>query len=866
MVNFGPLIKFILILNLINSLLAQNCSSIEESKFKPLDLNTPFKFETSPKKEVCLVYNLSSNKKEVGISFLKGNSYTVMIFIYDSYETIRNDKGNYTSSKDSLVIGTEYFKKVNVSDFDKKMYLVIKEIKSYYYSDYIKIYDSSIALEMKVNTPISIKYFMSNKEYNFVFKADKDIVIAYSSKVKGKKNVLIEKNEDLIFNSSDNNDIILTSESDNINYEYKINIKLYSNEEDINQDFNIMFYEKLENFLQIKENQTEIINYLSNDIKEQIFSFYIKIEKSFDLSYTINFKLDYNAYYTKYIEIITNQASSLPDLKNYQFNNNELQSTYDRDSDENLRFYFKPEESKPFILIKVQINKIDDYKIPNYFKISYSGPVEKYIIKSTSYKLAKHTFAPFYVNFYIDDSKNYLFHAPYEDYCLLLFGDIFDNNEINKNYIEEQTDLHEISPNSKSFTAQIFSSNKEINFVFEEYNPKDVLILEQKDRIKIPFSIKYEQADCSGTNKYIIFKYDIEYYSIGQNNFSNYWTTDGDMNIYYKNSLNDSEREFFPSESEKNQIEKEILYDSRTHLDIFTIKCKSPGTLFIRPLKKEFKETTHIITDNSITSTETFLGTEIIQLYSQIKNAPPHVYFSILTFSENEIIIEPDTPGLFNESIIDNKTKLFSLEIDTKLYKMDQMAIKLTSKSYNDLEIIETTDCNYCKYQKISNEIGQKDLEINSNNFVMFLEEKITNFSIIFNSLENEEVAYGIVDLASDNINYIPLAYNFPKIKREKLGKTLNITVESEFKKDEYKPFKAFIFSLTKNEVPKYKIDITTISDDTSNEDLFSLILIICLGTALLIAIVTIIILFIFKKKLKPINMDDFDNNEGLGN
>ena len=70
--------------------------------------------------------------------------------------------------------------------------------------------------------------------------------------------------------------------------------------------------------------------------------------------------------------------------------------------------------------------------------------------------------------------------------------------------------------------------------------------------------------------------------------------------------------------------------------------------------------------------------------------------------------------------------------------------------------------CNYCKYHKISNEIGQKDLEINSNNFVMFLEEKITNFTIKFNSLENEEVAYGIVDLASDNINYIPLAYNFP--------------------------------------------------------------------------------------------------------
>ena len=36
--------------------------------------------------------------------------------------------------------------------------------------------------------------------------------------------------------------------------------------------------------------------------------------------------------------------------------------------------------------------------------------------------------------------------------------------------------------------------------------------------------------------KNIIFKYNIETFSSGQNNFSNYWTTNGDMITYYKNN------------------------------------------------------------------------------------------------------------------------------------------------------------------------------------------------------------------------------------------------------------------------------------------------------------------------------------------
>ena len=142
------------------------------------------------------------------------------------------------------------------------------------------------------------------------------------------------------------------------------------------------------------------------------------------------------------------------------------------------------------------------------------------------------------------------------------------------------------------------------------------------------------------------------------------------MDVYYKNSLESND--FFPKDSSENKLEKETLYDSRTHLDLFTIKCNKPGTFYIRPLKKEFKDTTHDIYTNNIKKFEIFLGTEIIQLYSPIKDAPPHIYFTLITYSDNEIKISPDTSGLFKETSINNTTKLFNIEIDTKLYKMDQ--------------------------------------------------------------------------------------------------------------------------------------------------------------------------------------------------
>ena len=95
--------------------------------------------------------------------------------------------------------------------------------------------------------------------------------------------------------------------------------------------------------------------------------------------------------------------------------------------------------------------------------------------------------------------------------------------------------------------------------------------------------------------KYIIYKFDINNYLYEKNILSKYWTTDNqaEMNIYYKNNTDFEKNTIFPSSN--HEIPKETIFLSNSHVDIFTIKCIKPGILYIRPIKKTFKELTHEI-------------------------------------------------------------------------------------------------------------------------------------------------------------------------------------------------------------------------------------------------------------------------------
>ena len=837
---------FILILSIINSKCADLCKNTPENEYKIILPHTPFEIKLDPTKEVCLKYEFDKNnnnmKKNISLSFLKGNSYTAEVILYNSYDKIKKENGNYTEyAVAPYIIALHEFQEINSDIFGSYIYIILRDSKSnYYYRDYLTIYDSNIPIELKENTPFTINKFMLNKEYTFTFESKNDIIISYSSKTKGKKSVEFIQNNNQIASYNDDNDIIqnFTSSNSDLNDKYKIIIKIVSEYSDkkiaFNQEFSIIYYENLQNFQEVEVSTIKKINYLISNSQEQLFYFYIKTNQS-TLHNTINFEMDYNNKNEKYIYITTNEyTDEMSDIapKSYKWKSNTLASVYDVDSDEIVRYYFTSKAK--YILILVKINNLAQYKKPKYFKISYGEDVRTKTISSATDKVSIGVmdYITNYIQFKIENEKKYLFYAPYEQYCTLINGDLFKSKEINKDYLTELSDLHQIDKNTP-ITTRIFSKQRLVNFNFEEYDPNNVIIINSPDRIKDIYKLPFKDNDCNGKSKDIIFKYNIELFSWGQNTFLNYWTTDGDMTIYYKNS-SDFDGTFFA----QNKLEKDVIFESRTHLDIFKIICNKPGTFYIRPLKKTFSETTHELSQNNLVDIEIFKGTEIVQLNSPVKNPPPHIYFYITTFSDNEIIISPDTEGLFNEAKIDSKNRNFTLEIDAKKYKMDQMAIKLTSDKFNEIEIIETSDCESCTYQQIKNNINENDFEINKNNFVIFLDDKITKMVFDFNKPQQEEIAYGIVELTTDDIKYLPIAFSFEETKKEKLGDRITIDVNQKMEKNKNKPYRAFIFSMKTDSFKNYKIDIEIIGNN--REKLFNNILMV----SLLVSIIILLVLF----------------------
>ena len=853
------LTTFIFILSLINSNCANLCINTKEEDYINIKPYTPIEIKLEPEKEACFKYIIEKNDNNFSLSFLKGSSYTVEVLIYDAYKNIKRDNnGKYIGYVvNPYLIGKHSFQEIDASLFNKEAFIIIRETKSYFYSDYMKLYDSNYPIKLEENKPITINNFMSNEKYNFILESSNDIKIVYSSKIKGAKRVIINQGNKTIHNSTE--DFVLEQSATDLNtYEITIKIEKYYSDvqkEKIDQKFSIIYHENVTLYQDIHVNELKQINYTVSSQKDQVFKFNINTKNTGDYN-TVNFELDYNNKINNYIHIIMKDHDNRLD-KTSIINKEVGLYSYDVDSDEYYRIYFK--ESKKNYYIIVTITSSTEYKAPKYFNISFGEAVSSELIsQTTKFSINALAYIPKYVKFIVENEKKFLFYAPYEQYCTLINGDLVDNFEINTNYLDEASDLHVID-SSQAITARIYSKSRKVDFFFEEYNPEDVIINNSPDRIKDIYSLEFTDEDCNGKIKNVIFKYDIENFSWGQNNFSNYWTTDGDMITYYKNN-SEFKDTFFATEI----LEKETIFDSKTHLDIFTIKCNKPGIFYIRPYKKSFIEETHELNENCIYNIEINNGTEIVQLYSPKYNPPSHIYFSITTFSQNEIEITPDTEGLFNSTKINSNNRTFQLEIDAKIYKMDKLAIKLTSNSSNEIELIETSDSETSTYQKIRHDRNTYDVDLSSSNFVIFLDNKTNKIEIKFNNRKKEEIkeniAYGLVNLTSEDPNYIPLAFNFDETKKEKLKDDLiAIEIDPNVKKNEKKPYRALIFSIEKNKINTYNIDIMIYGNN--NEILLNIIVVI----ALLISVVIIlVILIVFLMKMCMKKDQYFDSEDSL--
>jgi hypothetical protein len=251
---------------------------------------------------------------------------------------------------------------------------------------------------------------------------------------------------------------------------------------------------------------------------------------------------------------------------------------------------------------------------------------------------------------------------------------------------------------------------------------------------------------------------------------------------------------------------------------------------------------------------------EILQLTAPIKSVSDYLFFAIMSNDGKKIKIIPNEPELFNETTIEGN-ELFTFKINLKKFKTDQLAIKVNSTDITDIEVISVIRYNSSKYISISN----NDMNcLTNNNFVKFIDKSVKKLIIDVNGLNNVSVTYGIVKLATNDINFIPLAF---KYRTDVIRKTFEVNevieIDNKYYEEDdiYKNYQAFIFSIHSSKMNfKYNIQIEEISDKKGISG-WALTLII-ISSIILFFIVILAILMI--KKRKGMNVESFKYNQPL--
>ena len=363
--------------------------------------------------------------------------------------------------------------------------------------------------------------------------------------------------------------------------------------------------------------------------------------------------------------------------------------------------------------------------------------------------------------------------------------------------------------------------------------------------------------------KYALGTFDYEEYAFGEYKINYYATIEsGEFEVYYKNYTGLEGKTLFPTqESQSQEFNKEIIFE--TNVDLITIKCKKSGSMSIRPVTKDFDETTHLLEQNSVNQITLYDSIEIVQLTTTLGQKNGTVYFSILSLDGQEIKISPDTPGLFEEQTIKNN-ELFAKSADLSKYKMDQLAIKVScSSAEKNIEILEIIPNEFNTYKKL--EDGENK-EIKEHNVYFQLDGNIQKLKLILENLENKAITYGVVNAATNDSNYLLTASNYPNSTTVELKDnkhTLEITNPYYNIDDEKKPYTLLLVSVSGEDKDlSFNAKIEKGEPEEEDEDHTVLIVFICLVSAIVIGFITLaLFMIVIKKRNKQNNLME-DQNE----
>ena len=871
----------------------------QSSSFETIEPNVAKYFTTEPGNDVCLQYKLyevKTDRKAIGIYFpnkTEDDSKTE-VSIYEIKSDISFENGMYQKTYDRYNISEQKFPSINTNmyNFGEYIYIIVRNVFKKYTS-FIKIFDSKIEMPVTINEPVDIKYFTHDNTYNFYLTTNKIISVVFNSLENNKKLTVKYDSTTIIdnknyqswgqdFNPNSNNkklEISLTQDGQNLDTH---ECSFICHEKQTYGSKNIIFY-------QLKTNEKKTVYYISAtdaSVQSQKFYFYADISDYTNSSSVI---LELDSQSKNYITLTSNIVNSDTELQQSNLvdkfsNKNELPTS--RITDEYLTIYFNNNQTSKYsyLLISVEIGVFKEYYEPKSFNIFLGNLLYNTIDLTNISYYETHNYSTqieqnvlTYFQFLLDKNSNYLLTADNKKNFILVNGDfLIDNDTINEDYLNDDNKDIILLSGVEKLSAGFFGNKEDNNTLYIEKISSDVEII-KNNRTQEAVVVTMNENDCTSKNKkYVLGIYDKNTYSNKINTIYGIADLDSDFNLYYKNTIDIDNTSLFPSSNEYNkQLEKVFLQNNS--LDFFTITCNKPGKLYIRPLKKTFEEKTHLIHQNSINNIKLVNNTEILQLSSSVKRNDNKLYLLILSKSGNEITITPDNKELFAEKKISGND-LFTQVIDTEKYKMDQLAIKITSNDTTDIEVIEVIHQNYTKYENIDD---NKEHNVTLNNMVKFINGNFSQANITIQGLENEKVYYGIVELVTNDTNYLPPAYLFKEnIESKKLSENETIVINNSLNNntfydtnDDRKKYQAVIFSIfTAKNDKQYKIQFNDDGSNKKEEDKDQknkegglstphLIAIIVIILILLIIIIIIIIICIKKKKKNENNIDELNNS-----
>ena len=885
----NSLIELILISLLIQFSLSDLCV---DTQFDELESNIHQEFQVSPGFEMCLKYPLTDTKSKISLMFFGSDSHTSEVVIYKSLSDISMKNNIYQNFEERFLIHENAFREIDVKEYEDYAYIIIRDPKD---DDTdqgtLILYDSEIPIPLLNGQPLNMKRFMDDVSYEFVYTSKNNLTFVYSSKVKSKKYLTIKYGGDTKVSRTlySTDEILYIINPDENEKKLEVVVEEIEPGKE-NEDFSVILYENGPGeFVEIKKNEEITISYINLDKKDekQSFFFYYKLEEEYE-SNTINFKLDPVANETKYINISAGQYHSTKSLSRYEmetnfhFDKNNLPVEYDRNSKIYKRIYFKDDDRSfkyRYIFFKVEISKLSEYYGSKDFIVTIGDELEVIDLRKLNYYNAHlidfeaEALFPKYYKLLLDPEEEYIFTSPVPESSMFLEGDLINKNtttrviSVNHNYYDDPDKIFFLFDFSE-LTIRIFDDELIRKKIFIEKFKNDEVLFNEFSRGEYPIDLEMSEEDCRlRRKKYIVGIYNETLYPVEDETVvTRYWTTikEGDMTLYYRDNILLEGDSLFPDDQEYI-VEKDKVFYLDNYIDFFTIVCNKPGIFSLRPLFKEFYEPTHKITQNAIDDINIGNETEVILLNAPIKPTTEYLYFSIFSLDGVPVTIEPDILGWFNTTTIKGD-QLFKLKVKLADFKPDELAIRVNASESTRIEVLEVMHYNFTEYTVINKNGNTK---LTDNHFIKYFDKNVDEIKVKISGLKGVPAAYGLVKLSTDDIDYLPLAYQFKEeynITRKNLVENEEIILKNPFKdlKDN-KKYLAFIFSIQKYNYYEYNIEISENTEKGGNNVLIYILAFI--GIVLIIGLIIIIVNFSKKNKGSThINEGKFDEIDDDGN